>query len=130
MLTIYLFSVISLLHLLTASLLSFCDFDQLLHIEQEKQHVSSLRKALASSGIRGAVGRLNTSHINFTELQTAIKRCSHSSLKTVQARSLLRVAKGLYDVRYAVSQNGTLKIQKLRISFNIVHIYNSCCNYR
>jgi hypothetical protein len=77
----------------------------LTHIEQEKLHVSALRSALASSGIRGAVGRLNTEHMNFSELQTAIKRCSHSALKTVQARSLLRVAKALYEVRHAVSQN-------------------------
>ena len=58
-----------------------------------------------ASGIRGAVGRLDTSQINFSELQTAIKRCSHSALKTVQAKSLLRIAQALYDVRHAVSQN-------------------------
>jgi hypothetical protein len=75
------------------------------HIDQEKQHVGALRTALASSGIRGAVGRLDTSQINFSELQTAIKRCSHSALKTVQAKSLLRIAQALYDVRHAVSQN-------------------------
>ena len=65
----------------------------------------SLHFCLTSFTLKGAVGRLDTSQINFSELQTAIKRCSHSSLKTVQAKSLLRVAKALYDVRHAVSQN-------------------------
>ena len=74
------------------------------HIEQEK-HVEALRAALASSGIRGAVGRLETSRIQFSELQSAIQRSSHSALKTVQARCLLRIARALYDVRHAVSIN-------------------------
>ena len=73
------------------------------YIDEEKQHVTALREGLASTGVRGAVGRLDTSRIQFSELQEAIQRCSHTVLKTVQAQCLLRVARALYDVRLAVS---------------------------